>query len=412
MSRRILCLGGGVDQVELIRVLQARDCEVFCVDRNPSAPARDLVSKFFPVDSMNLSEIRVLVKKEEIDQIAVASTERPLLVASQISEELGLWFPITHQQAQEVVDKSLMKKLMQTRGVSTPASRVIGSLDELYRSVDELNLPQVLKPVDSSGSRGVHAIEGKANLKQIWESSRSFSHSARCILEELKEGVEISVDAVVREGRVQILMISDNHAVRTSDRVGLVVASRYPSQVAPQRVPEVQKILQQISDQLGLKNTLFFGQMILTKEDAFVIEYCARNLGGSKINFMKFVHGLNLMEVYADILLERTWSGKPPEHEGKEVIVIYIYAQPGRFMKLQGFPSENENEAILYRPEGSRVGGMNDRGDRIAALFFTGDRAGRSALQAADECLDQLKVIGESGENLFDRKPYRSVFTA
>jgi phosphoribosylamine-glycine ligase len=410
MKKRILTLGAGIDQVELIKALHKKDCKVYAVDKNPNAPGSKIADCFFPVDTMNKSEIIDIVKKNYIEQLAVVSTEQPLIVASEISEELGLFFPINRQQAIQVTNKSEMKILMEQHNVPTPQYKISTSLKEFHRNIRDFKHPIIIKPIDSSGSRGVELYTGTEDLDSIWKQSVKYSSSEKCISETYLRGTEISVDVIVIDEKINILMVSENLTVQIKNNAGLVIFSIFPAKFSTKINRDIELSISKLCKALRLKTSLFFTQMIISNENAYVIEFSARNLGGSKINFLKMAKKIDIMDIYAKIILREKIEFNNKHFSAQQYItLVYLFTKPGiisSLSKLDDLKSQNIIfDYITYLGVGTKIKEINSRAERIGVAILLDDNK-NSLQEKIITFIREFEILNESGNDIFYRELY------
>lgn len=83
----------------------------------------------------------------------------------------------------------------------------------------EVSLPAIVKPVGSSGSRGIHRVSSKKDLRKAVDDVRRLTqpevdrifrrHTGGVIIEEYVEGSEHSVEAILKDGRILVAMATD-----------------------------------------------------------------------------------------------------------------------------------------------------------------------------------------------------------
>lgn len=409
---RILTLGGGVDQAQLINVLKNRGHEVYTVDKNPEVPGGKICDHFFCIDTVDINEVEKVAREYSIERIAVVSTEKPLLTASKVSHKLGIPFLITYEQALQVTDKLLMKKLMAANHVLTPASIYSNSLNSLIEQLFDLSFPLIIKPSDSSGSRGISVYTGKENIRELWLNSKEHSRSGYCLVEEYIEyGIELSVDAIVRGGTVHIYMISQTMTRSINQNVGIVTASIVPAKVNQTVHADIKIILQTIVTALKLKNTLFFGQFIYKDDKLYLLEYSARNAGGSKIDLVRYVCGIDLMEVYADILFETEAINNLHNNVYRDAVVLFLYAHEGKIASLKRIEElcieKVIDKYVLYKRVGDEIKKIRDRTDRVGAVFIFGVKNKQNIKKRISEFISQMKIIDDKGNDIFFREIYK-----
>src|SRR5436190_23733608 len=87
---RILVLGAGPEQLELIAEARRRGLFVIAADRDPAAPGFRLAHRRAIVRADDERAIERLALAEEVDAIAACGDERVVALARRVAERLGL----------------------------------------------------------------------------------------------------------------------------------------------------------------------------------------------------------------------------------------------------------------------------------------------------------------------------------
>ena len=121
---RIIVLGGGLDQIALIKELKSRGHWVYLVDYLDNPPAEKFADKFFQISTLDEDAIYGLAIKHRIELITTACTDQALLTMANVSEKLHLPCYLNAKTAKNVTDKAYMKKKMQEIGRASCRERV------------------------------------------------------------------------------------------------------------------------------------------------------------------------------------------------------------------------------------------------------------------------------------------------
>jgi len=404
-KKRALALGAGIDQIELIIALQKRAFHVTVVDRDINAKGREYADEFLPIDTNDENSILDLAKNNNFECIGVVSTEQPLLVAAKVSQSLGLSFPLSYYQVLDVTSKSRMKKIMVDKGVPTPAYWFFSNPKEYRELSEKLVFPVIIKPVDSSGSRGVNLLENSISGDALLTESLSYSKTHQCIVEEYIKGKELSIDAVTIEGQSKVILITETTTIKRSSKIGLVTKSVYPGIANNETKKQIDEIVQKISEGLGLVNSLLFVQLIIGTEGIKVLEFCARNAGGSKYKLIKLITGIEIIDLYVSILLkEKIEPIQIAENRGF-VNAIFLYSRPGKIASIESLTLMIDNglieDYVLYKGPGSIVEDIKDRTDRIGVVFIASNKSEEDLLRKVKLFDEKFKILDDTGNDIF-----------
>lgn len=217
MKRTILILGGGVMQLPPIRAARRLGLHVVVADGNPQAVGIPEADEFLPIDLRDAdamaSAAARLKERSGLDAVFTAGTDFSSTVAF-VAERLGL--PGTaYEAALNATDKFRMRRVLREAGVRVPDFTVLDA-DEINSSVFDdrvraMELPVVVKPVDSMGARGVVRADSWGEVRSFAHAAATFSRSGRVVIERYIDGPEFSIDAIVYDGEVQITGFADRH---------------------------------------------------------------------------------------------------------------------------------------------------------------------------------------------------------
>ncbi len=397
MKALVLC--GGMPQLYLIKNLKNRGMTVILADKNPSAPAVPYADTFYPVSTLDADGIRQVAQKEKVDFIFSVCADQMLLIAAQVSEELGLPCYIDYETAKKVSSKEYMKEIFVENGIPTSAYIVRAELKP--EDVEGMKWPLIVKPVDCYSSRGVKKVNSKEELMAAFKEAAKLSRTATAVIEEYVGGEELSVDLYIENGKAKILCI------RVLDKIpennGFIICrGRYPAPISQEMEEKIQKIGQKIADGFGLTDTPMLIQMKADGEKLSVIEFCARTGGGIKYHLMPKVAHFDVV----DAVVELTLGNKPHYDQWrlkKYIIDEFLYCRPGELDHLEGF-EELAREGVIghwdqFKTKGYSFSEIGSSGDRAA--YFSVEADTLEELERKQKIAgERVRAVSSAGEDL------------
>lgn len=406
--KKIMILAGGNDQAALIRELKHHyggEVETILLDMNANVPAHDVCDRFLPVSTMDRKAVLEAAKNEKFDFILTACGDQPLSTMAYVSAQLGLPSYLTEEDVRNLTDKVFMKQMMVNHDIPTARHFVDnGTIDrnELLEKVSRLTFPIVVKPNDSNGSKGVKKVTDINDFFHYYDEAMSYSLSKQVIVEEFKQGTELSVDVYVEGTEAKLLSITTSNKIKSNSDSFTILQSVYPPRVKYEEA-KVREIAQKISVAFGLHDTPLLVQMIVDEQGNYnVIEFSARMGGGSKYRFIQAVSGVNIMRVYVDMVL----GNKPhvdPVQQYHNATMSYVYSYPGIYESIQGLDELKAQGLILdyfiYKMPHTEITKSNTSSDRVAGFLIVGDSESE-----VDDKLRQvnglLKVLDPDGKDI------------
>ena len=298
MKALVLC--GGKPQIALIHELKRRNITAILADANDKAAAVQYADVFYNVSTLDVVGIEKIALAEKVDCILSVCADQMLLVAAQLSEKLNLPCYIDYETAKNVSSKEYMKRIFVENNIPT-AKYIVGSSISLS-VIEGLNFPLIVKPVDCYSSRGVKKVLNYDELLSAFENAKNLSRTGTVIVEEFVEGLELSVDIYVENGKVNILCIRSLDKIPNSEKF-IICRGNYPAKISLATKGRVQDVAQKIVEAFGLVDTPMLIQMKINDEQIHILEFCARTGGGIKYRLLPKVCGFDVVKAVLDLTL-------------------------------------------------------------------------------------------------------------
>ena len=396
---RIVVLAGGSDQIALINELRSRGHYVILVDYFECPPAKPYADEHIVASTLDVERVKEIAQEKEADLVCTACTDQALLTVANVSEQLGLPCYISYKTALNVTNKSYMKHRMLESGIPTSRFVILDSSDDLTQAKD-FKFPLVVKPVDCNSSKGVVRVSDDQELKSALEKAIGFSRTGTAVVEEFKEGVEVSADFYVQDGKA--IYLSATSSVKIRNRKSFTIMSSVYPVVDDVQKFRITEIASQIASAFGLDNCPLLIQMIVGKDEINVIEFSARMGGGSKYYLIQVLSGVDIMSRYVDLIL----GGKPevePVEQVRFCRANYIYCNPGVMDRVEGLDRLKEEglirEYFIYKSSGMKITAAETSGDRAAGYIVTADSE-EELLRKISEVDSVIKVLTPEGEDI------------
>ena len=398
---KALVVAGGLPQIVLINELKKRGIETVLIDGNPSPLARPYADQFYQINVFDMEGVKEIAVKEKVDFLITVCADQILLVVAKISEELGLPCYVDYETAKLVSDKKLMKKRFIERGIPTTRFVIMESFDASLAK--DLQYPLIVKPVDAYSSKGVRKVMNAGELQRAFEEAKAISRAKNVIVEEFFEGEEISVDLFVKNGKAEILCLSNCDEVKDEDHV-VIFRGRCPVHASETLKKKVREVCQQIADAFTLKNSPMLVQMLTDGERISVLEFCARTGGAMKWLLIKYASDVDVIPAVIDLTLgkEAMIDVKSPKHAF--IVNDFIYCREGIYDHLEGFEEQlrlgNITDYHCLRPIKTKFSGhVLSSTDRIAGVTIQADSLEELNLKQA-AFVQGVRVIDENGRDM------------
>lgn len=395
---KVLVLAGGADQIALINELKKRGHYIVLADYFTNPPAKSYADRHIVASTLDVEAIRRIASDEKVDLVTTACTDQALLTVAKVSEDLSLPCYITYQKGLNVTNKSYMKNVLLQNNIPTARFIILNKVDT--DAIRDFTFPLVVKPVDCNSSKGVRKVETIEDLPLYLKAAIECSRTKTAIVEEYKQGMEISADFYVEGTEAKFLCATSSAKINNKDSF-TILSSDYPA-ISKEQEEIITSIGNRIAKVFDLKDCPLFIQLIVNKKDVSIIEFSARMGGGSKYNLINVLSGVNIMEKY----VERILGGRPSVNPSKKMNyckMVYIYCTPGIFDHIEGFEELKRQNVIKdyfqYKTSGMEITKAETSGDRPAGYLVVADTLNElnSKVQFANS---SVKIISSNGDDI------------
>lgn len=370
-------LGGSFQQTFAIQKAKDMGYDVVLIDYLPDNPGQYLADKWYQESTTDINAVARIAEEEEVDGILAYASDPAALPAAIVANKSGL--PTNPPSAVEILGvKHKFRAFQKENGLPSPsfvnfdAERDIGSIKNILR---HLRFPILVKPTDSSGSKGVNIVNNMDELEDAIRKAREYSKNKVLIGEEfIEKGFPylIGGDIFVEEGK--IILMGEMACMREDHGKSLIpVGKRFPSGLSDAQRNIVRDALQKIIDLTGIINGEFNIEVILDKNNVpYVLEFGPR-AGGNMIPIqLSDAFGVDLLEANIKAALNEKTHLYPKLPQGYRLTHVLHSDQDGIFEKVSFSPEIEPYiyRKVIYKKEGDPVEKFDGAGKAIGIIFF------------------------------------------
>jgi biotin carboxylase len=277
MTKRILIIGAGWEQVSLIETAKNMGHYIIATHPHISADGFKLADQYYVKDSRDIKGHIAIAESHKIDAVLTDNCDYSLYTASIVASKLSLPFT-SIQSALYSNDKFAQRECVSHSKVKQPIFVKIQTLDQLFDAIPKIGFPSILKPIDSRGTFGVTIIENETQLKQAFFDAINNSPSRTLIYEQFIKGTLVTVDGFCFKNGHQSLTV----ASRKFDDGPKPVTKEiiYPAIFEKIINESLMQAHHQVVNALGYRFGHTHGEYILTPDSEINLVECTNRGGG------------------------------------------------------------------------------------------------------------------------------------
>lgn len=369
---RVLILGASPFQLAPIRYAKAQGYHVITCDYLPGNPGHRLADEWHPVSTTDREAVLALARRLQIDGIVAHASDPAAPTAAYVAQALGL--PGNPLAAVETLTlKDRYRDFQGLHGFHAPPHRAADSLAQAQAALQALGLPLMVKPVDSSGSKGVARVDRPEQLPAAYAQAQAYSRSGRVLLEGWIErsGHQIAGDGYVREGKLVFHCLAQEHFNPCAGRY-TPVGESFPLRMAPHLRERITAEIQRLIDRVGLREgALNFDVMLDTEQRIHLMEVAARSGGNLIPELIRHATGVDLVPHIVDAALGRDHAPLTQrECQGHWAGVVVHAEREGVFEGLHLSPELNVVERHLFVQAGAPVRSFEGTHNTLGMLIL------------------------------------------
>lgn len=371
-GKRLLHLGAGVFQIASIQAARDLGCFVITTDNIPGNVGHALGDAAEHASTVDPGACLALAQKYRVDGVMTYGSDVSTPAVAYVAEQLGL--PGNPYESARILQrKDLVRAFQREHGLPHPEFVVLAAGDDLTERLAGFPFPAVLKPVDSSGSKGISVVNGFSEVRAGMEKALPFSRQGLVVLEQFltRNLPELDGDVWIRNGRLAFRHYGHNHFSKANGMVpvGEMFPGFYPDAVCAELDRQFTTLIQG----LGLRDGCMNFDGAISGGQVHLFDVALRNGGNFVPYLIQLSTGFNLTKAAVCTALGVDYPCESPVAKDPKPVGSYLLhaTVEGRFEGVQVAPAMRAYllEQKLFVQPGAPVLPFT-RGDRVLGILI------------------------------------------
>lgn len=306
MSKRVMILGAGREQVPIIKTCRNAGAEIIVISPPGSYPGFRYADRYYHYDVKDYTSVLKIAQRENIDAVLSDQLDAAVRTTAYVAEQLNL--PgMGYEVALKFTNKLIMRREAQLLGIKVPRYYGVTSIDKAYNAAAAIGYPVIIKPADSAASRGVFRIDDENQLREHFTESLRFSTNKQVIIEQLLAGKEYVVQSFSQNHETSNLIIGHRDFFDLSN-LFIPRAAVYIDVGSVQS--EIEKDILNAHNKLvqgfGLNFGISYGEYLHNYDDGevYLVEIAARGAATfTSSDLIPLASGVNANQMLVDLAL-------------------------------------------------------------------------------------------------------------
>lgn len=388
-----MLLGGSAQQIIAIETAKKMGYYTVLCDYLTDNPGQYIADKFYLESTTERETILKIAEKEQIDGILAYASDPAAPTAAYVAEKLVL--PTNPYKSVDILcNKDKFREFLKENDFDCPESKGYNDSESAISDIKNglFEFPIIIKPVDSSGSKGVTVLYDDKNLLEAIEFAFTFSHDKRIIIEEfieMKHEYTIGGDIFIHDGKIVIWGLMN--CFRAHSLNFLVPGGEiYPILLNEQDVDNIKAVLQRLVTSLDISNGCMNIEIMIDKNDRIYLIDVGPRAGGNMIPIqLGYIFGVDIVEMSVKCAMGENFE------DHSEVKIPYcstyvLHSDKSGVYKSIEFSEKIEKyifKKVLYKEEGDDVETFDNASKALGIIFLK--------FSGMEEMLDKMNRMNE-----------------
>lgn len=372
--KKILFLGGAAQQITAIKYAKKQGYYTILCDYLEENPGQFYSDEFHCISTTDKKAVLEVAIQANIDGIIAFASEPAAATAAYVGNKLKL--PSNPYESVVLLsNKNLFREFLMENGFNCPKCKSFELRGDAQKSLSEFQFPLMVKPVDSSGSRGVSRIDSINEFDNAFDYALSESKKKMVIIEEYIEMAHecmIGGDLIIINGEIKFFGLLNGYR-DTENNSFVPFGNSYPVFLEEEKLLIVRKKLQKLISLLEIEmGVLNIEVMFDEKEKPYIIEIGPRNGGNMISELLETATGVDLVKFTVELALDNQHIDIAYIPTEVYYSTYYVHSfKKGRFEKLILKKNIKENiiKKVIYKKYGEEIE-MFDGLNKVIGIIF------------------------------------------
>lgn len=401
---KVLVLGGRpIGSLELVAKLKELGYYVIVTDYLDSvhSPAKLIADEYWDISTGEIHVLTDIIKNDKnIKAIMTGVHEFNIKCMIELCKTTKLPCYCTSDTWKYCENKKKFKELCSKNNI--PIAKYYNKSD-----VRLSNFPLIVKPCDSSGSRGFHICQNFEDLNKYYSIAEKFSPRNEVLIEEYIPYNSVIIHYTAINGKLYYSGMSDKISVKFENTGASVMGLQtFPSKGEQSFLEYFDERIRKMFEAAGFKDGPIWIEAFFDGKDSFIFNEIGYRFGGSLTYYpIKFFYGIDQLECLINSSLGLPYQDLGPikRNVKKNYCILPVHIHEGKITKIAKDEILNSNPNIIaivqVQYEGNEIKAWGSAQQVFAYVHFI--------YKDIDELksniknfFNNIKVEDENGENM------------
>ena len=218
-KRILICLGGGISQIPLIKAAIKKNFQLIVIDKDKKCPGKKLAEIFLNISTYNENKIirtlnKLIIQRKLITGVINRSSGKAIFTMSKLQKEFNL----------NGSDPKMIKKILNKNNFINQCIKNKVLIPEIFnrnikkRSLSKIKFPIIVKPSESKfGKKGISIVKKKENLSKAIKFAKYHSTNNLPVIQKKIDGKDIVMLGAIKNRKfLELTTIDETNLVKNN----------------------------------------------------------------------------------------------------------------------------------------------------------------------------------------------------
>jgi len=384
---KILFFGGNFFNYQIAKNCIQLGAQCFLADMSKKCFAAKK-KNFININFNDRKKMITFIKKKKINFIYISQSDVGIKSLGYINSKLKL--PgIDYTVAKNLTNKGSIRKILTKNNFFQP--KFIISKDPKKITNFILNKKCIIKPVDSSGSRGVNEIKGVSFIKKLIKNALSFSRLKKTIVEEKIKGKEFGAQTFSINGKCKYVYLHNDYMSKKNNKIPIGHSMPFYLIKDQKIVLKIKKNIAQAVDIMKIKNGPCNVDCIITKNKKIVILEISPRIGATCLpQILKIYSGID-WDINSIKLINGYKMEKLKERKVNVIAKVFESSQSGILEEIKIKKNPLNTKTVMILKKNDQISKFTD-GSKLFGYTISHGKSYKKVMKNTNSIINSIKI--------------------
>ncbi len=295
-KKKILFVNGSYNEIPLIEAAHRLGFYVITSGNDKSGEGHKYADEYLPCDYSNPENIYQLAKDNKVSAICSCGNDFGAISASYACDKLNIPGHDKYETCLFFHEKDQFKLLCSKLHLNTPKSFSFNDADKAINHLKHVNFPQIVKPSDLGGGKGISVINSIEEGLLAIENAFKMSKIKTILIEDYIQGEQHGYTCYIRNKKVEFVYYTDDYSYLNPYMVWTAIPAKSKGNQA--LIDRISKDVEKMAEFTDMHDGFLTIQLIVKDGVPFYIETMRRCLGNMHYLCLSNDFGIDIYELF------------------------------------------------------------------------------------------------------------------